>query len=607
MSRIVTAARSYSPPAVAYVGLVGIGLYVMMLGWAMEHRTYDDWGVYAVFPVLLAISLPALWRLTRDDALPIPGLLGAAVVAKLLASLARYYVVFAVYQGNADAATYHERGIAIRDAFRSGAISVVDLIPHTQGTKFLEQLTGLLYSIIGPTILGGFMVFAWMGFWGLVLTYRAVLIAFPEIDVRRYAKFLFFLPSMLFWPSSLGKESWLMLTLGITFNGAARLFTARRSGVPVVALGLALTAMVRPHVTAVALVALIIAFLFRPNRRADATARTTGSSGRKAVILVFLVIGVAVAISQSARFLGVTGRGGVGGVLDSVSVQTSIGGSAVNTEHANSIAQFPNAVFTVLFRPTILEARNVTNAIAAMETTALLLFFATSLKRLRLSVTWMFRRPYLLFCIAYSAIFSFAWSSIANLGILARQRTLAWPAVVLLLALPKTTGRRKPPRAQVARPSSEVLPRVWAAGPLPQLTPAVGAAPAGRATNERRTVSRPASPDRRAGERRASPEIDAPWAQASPWIDAPWAQGSTVSTFPDDLDLPLRALSPNPSRTLPTAAHMVEASKEAPDSRWADLPIFDRSVASPSRRPISPRSAAASPTGTTRQVWSRRR
>ena len=456
MTRIIELARRLDEPSrLVYVGLSVIALYVMALGWSMEHRPYDDWGVFAVFPLLTAISLPILWHITRDDVRPIPGLLGFALVAKLLASLARYYVVFAVYEGNADASTYHEAGLAIRHAFRSGSISVIELIPHGQGTDFLKQLTGLLYTIIGPTVLGGFMVFSWMGFWGLVFMYRAMLIAFPEADSRRYAKFIFFLPSLLFWPSSLGKESWLMFTLGITFYGGAGLLTARRSGIPVVLLGVFLTAMVRPHVGAVTLLSLAIAFMFRPTKFFD-NGKADGASARKLIIVVLLVVGVAIAVSQSAKFLG--SRGSVTETFNSVSKQTSIGGSAVETEQPNSILQFPQAVFSVLFRPTLLEARNVTNLIAAMETTMLLLFFATSLKRLKNLRAWAFRRPFVLFCLTYTAIFSFAWSAVGNLGILARQRTLAWPAVVVLLALPTHRPDRRS-RSRTARSLSDFSPR----------------------------------------------------------------------------------------------------------------------------------------------------
>jgi hypothetical protein len=53
-----------------------------------------------------------------------------------------------------------------------------------------------------------------------------------------------------------------------------------------------------------------------------------------------------------------------------------------------------------------------------------------------------FRRPYVLMCVVYTGIFTFAWSSFANLGALARQRVQVWPFVLLLLAVPAVTRIR---------------------------------------------------------------------------------------------------------------------------------------------------------------------
>jgi hypothetical protein len=66
------------------------------------------------------------------------------------------------------------------------------------------------------------------------------------------------------------------------------------------------------------------------------------------------------------------------------------------------------------------------------------------------------RRPYLMFCLVYTGIFAFAWSSFANLGALVRQRVQVWPFVLLFLALPLA----------VERPSSRPTRRAQASGAL---------------------------------------------------------------------------------------------------------------------------------------------
>ena len=54
-----------------------------------------------------------------------------------------------------------------------------------------------------------------MAFAGCWLFYRAFQIAVPDGDHYRYAKLIFLWPSLLYWPSSIGKDSWMLLTIAI--------------------------------------------------------------------------------------------------------------------------------------------------------------------------------------------------------------------------------------------------------------------------------------------------------------------------------------------------------------------------------------------------------
>ncbi len=130
---------------------------------------------------------------------------------KLAGAVARYYVAFSVYGGNADAGRYHRAGVELAGDFRHLDFAGVHLVT---GTSFIENVTGLVYALIGPSKLGGFVFFSWLGFWGLFLFYRAFTIAVPLGRRRSYAHLLFFLPSLVFWPSSIGKEAWMMFSLG---------------------------------------------------------------------------------------------------------------------------------------------------------------------------------------------------------------------------------------------------------------------------------------------------------------------------------------------------------------------------------------------------------
>ena len=130
-----------------------------------------------------------------------------ALIFKLGASLLRFHVAFGLYGGVADATGYHDWGIDIAANIRSLDLQTgLPDLPGHQLHPIPDRHRVLDRS--SEEQLGGFLIFSWLGFLGLFLLYRAFVIAVPEGRSRTYARFVFFFPSMLFWPSSIGKEAW---------------------------------------------------------------------------------------------------------------------------------------------------------------------------------------------------------------------------------------------------------------------------------------------------------------------------------------------------------------------------------------------------------------
>ena len=125
-----------------------------------------------------------------------------------------------------------------------------------------------VYALIGPSKLGGFIFFSWLGFWGLFLFYRAFTIAVPHGRRRSYAHLLFFLPSLVFWPSSIGKEAWMMFSLGIAAYGVGEDPHARdvARALSSAAWACGCAGMVRPHIAALVAVSLAAAVITRKSR-----------------------------------------------------------------------------------------------------------------------------------------------------------------------------------------------------------------------------------------------------------------------------------------------------------------------------------------------------
>jgi hypothetical protein len=187
--------------------LAGGTIYVLLAGWMMAATPYDTWGVAVALPFIVAIGAAVAHHTFRR---PLQHLRRAAMVglaAKLAGTLARYWVANEAYGGSADSNIYHDAGRLIAGNFHDGYVSITGLIPHTRGTLFIHELTGFLYAFAGSSKLAGFMWFALMGYVGVVLCVKAATVAIPGLNTVRYAWLCFLAPSLVFWPSSIGKEA----------------------------------------------------------------------------------------------------------------------------------------------------------------------------------------------------------------------------------------------------------------------------------------------------------------------------------------------------------------------------------------------------------------
>ncbi|CCG01316.1 hypothetical protein [Blastococcus saxobsidens] len=434
----------------AGLGLAAIAAYAIVLAAGMTRSTYDVWGALVVGPGLLAVSWPLLAGvLRRERDQWVRRVIVFAFGLKILGALARWAVAFVLYDGAADASRYDLQGAAVAEQLRSGSF-VIDLGVPLVGTGFLILLTGIVYTVTGPTLLGGYLVFAWLGFWGLYAFYRAFRTAMPEGNHRRYALLVFLLPSMIFWPSGIGKEAWMCLCLGVATLGAARLLTGTRGAVLPLALGLGGSALVRPHLTALIFVATVAGFLFRRDVR-----RTVLTPVTRAVTLVALLAAGALIAQQAAAFFDVedVSAGSVETVLAETERNTGTGGSNFDAQPVRSPLDLPAAVLTVLFRPFPWEAGNLQSLLTSAEGVLLLGLAIASWGRLR--TVWAYRagRPFVVLCLAYTVAFVYVFSTFGNFGILARQRVLAYPFVLALLCLPTLRELRRHRSASRGRPA----------------------------------------------------------------------------------------------------------------------------------------------------------
>jgi len=411
--------------------VVGVA-YALVWSWALSSQTYNIYGALAIVPVIVALNLLLIARVLRRNTEPwLPWVLIAGFFAKLIGTFARYYVAYVVYSGNADAERYNVYASYQHSAWRRGDI-VWDLTGK-QGTQVMELITTGVYTFIGGSPLAGFFVFASFAFWGAYLLYRAFCIAVPTGDLKRYALLIFLMPSMLYWPSSIGKESWLLLFVGITAYGAARHFTERGGATWLLATGGIGLGLVRPHVAVLMFAAIFVAQLFRP------TGATASGVLRKIGGIAVLGVAALILVRSSAQFLGIDdiSAQAVTETIDYRSDLTEQGGSSFTPLPLTHPFGIPMAFITWLFRPLPFEAGNIQMLVQSLEGLLMMALAVLGWRRFGHLPGLMRRNPYVVFAFVFVTIYILAFAGFGNFGILARQRVLMLPFAFALLSLPR--------------------------------------------------------------------------------------------------------------------------------------------------------------------------
>lgn len=290
-------------------------------------------------------------------------------------------------------------------------------------TNFVAYPTALFVSVLGPSWLGTYFAFGLLSFLGLVAYAVAYRRAFPGASYAPYWAWLFLMPSLWFWPSSIGKESIMLVGMGIATLG----FAGRngRSRWHVMALGLALVFCVRPQVVAVFLLAVVLSQWLH-------FGRWTGRRVAQAVAM--LLIGLpGLWFAMSTTLGGDVSVEAIGEYVDTNASRNDAGGSSVGGVGA-SPAGVPVAIMNVLFRPFLWEAHNATSAISALELA--LMWGIVLLRRRELGAAlrrWREHRM-LRFAIPFVVLYVVALGmNLANLGLLARQRVLVFPLLFLVV------------------------------------------------------------------------------------------------------------------------------------------------------------------------------
>lgn len=385
----------------------------------------------AFITALVAIAVVLAWWAVQGDRR-----LLLIVVASLALKAGGTYLRVVLLSSVGDARFYDWAGGQVADWLGEGLFGPGDerLSFRSQSTTNLSYIVGWIYYLAGKNLSVAYTAFSFLGFTGTILVYRATTLAVPQVDRIRLAVLLFCMPSMLFWPSTLGKDAWMVCAIGIAALGIAGLTNAGKLRYLALAVaGVAMAGWIRPHVAAALTLAFVVASVW-PQR---------SSRGGRRLKIVIAAVGVILAVSMAARvqeYLGTKDRFDVGAVLEQTETTTAQGGSEFVARPIRDPIGFLVAIPSVLLRPFPHETNSIPQLATSFEGVAVGGLAIASRKRLRYALSLWRTNAFVRFAWLYLAGFIIAFSAVSNFGILARQRSQAWPLFLLLLAMPVAAG-----------------------------------------------------------------------------------------------------------------------------------------------------------------------
>jgi hypothetical protein len=378
----------------------------------------------AILPILTLVVLLQLgliqWMSAGNRFMSEVMLVG--FLLKLAAVSLFQYIIGPFYQGDADVVGYFGHARAIVENF-SLTGNWTFLHPITN-TNFVIMVTSWLMFLFGPTFQGLMIVFASLSFWGQYLFYRAFCIAFPNGRRRAAALFMFFLPSIVFWPASIGKEALIFFFIGACCYWFAKLTETNNPAAFVATLfSLGGVMLVRPHIASMLVISLAGAYLLSKNLHG-----ILGISAKSLGVPLLLLASLYL-IAQARTFVDLKDVQQTQKVMKRVGDANYIGGSAFGDSYTYRLAAAP----FLLFRPFPWEARSLQAAIAAIEGFCLMLFLWRQRGVLRSSFMSCRQKAFILFLWVFTVEFLLVFAgSMTNFGLLARQRIMLIPIALMI-------------------------------------------------------------------------------------------------------------------------------------------------------------------------------
>ena len=399
-----------------------------------------------------AVLVPLAYsiRVPRDlNSLVLHGLI---VRLSAIAAVALLILPYFAARNSADASYYDNQAGVVVGLIKSGDWWQISL---NAGTDIVSFVTALIYLPFGPTAVGMTFLSGLLGFVGSLCFVGAGVASLPRKNLRGYAIFVMMLPSIVFWSTLFGKESWVFFGLGITALGIAQWFRDRKwSSLLKALIGLGVVCLFRPYVALATALAFALTALVSRERKAPLSVTKTITV---LLLMAPLIFFMWQSVSSMTGVTEVSGESIVGRITDQ-GVNTRLGGgSDVATTEVHGTREFvyqlPAGAVRLLFRPFPWEATSPLMFLAALDNLILIGILVVKHRNVMDTLRHLRTRPFAFFCVVLTIGLTVVFSTIPNLGLLMREKTQITP-FLYVLAFSGNRGvvrRRMPSRRNYAR------------------------------------------------------------------------------------------------------------------------------------------------------------
>ena len=383
------------------------------------------------------------------------------VLYRVPMSIAHLVVGLIIFRGEVDFLAYTTTAQVLSKQIRQFDFSFL-AVESTEGLGgwFVTVLIAFAVMVIGPSLPGLVLLSGMVGAMGSYLFVRALHIRFTDEKSLRFgALALFFFPSLAFWTSLLGKDSWIFLFLAWTTFAVARV--EQKLTLPrllSLCVAIALVTVVRAYIGALLVASLLLAFFLTMHLRIQRTGTAAVLTPVKyaGFLVVIGIVGmVAVKLSPVSRYAAIEASGSLTeGVMTTVmmahtglATDPNAGGSslpvAIKEPTVSAFVTFlPQGMTTFLFRPFIWEAHNMVALIASIEGMLLMGIIVLRWRSLVAAVRRCRSDFFVIFALTAALSFTALMSVELNFGVIVRHRAMVLPFIFLVLSVPPLPRRR---------------------------------------------------------------------------------------------------------------------------------------------------------------------